>query len=217
MTGWGSSVAASSASRSGETFDGRAMAWSYESSGSQTDRALHQEAESLTHRYAESGLSSQQFAAALSAGIGASNKSDRGAVTEAIKGVLRGGGTLTGTYATNEQLQDQIADDIARRVAEAPLAAPEILDPADHGVLGLHERAVDVVVRDARSRGDEVRQRGQREPRLRHAPDLTAHPRGVRHGPVEEPVEARFTLAQGDAVAVAAPAVSVARLAWMAR
>jgi len=31
--------------------------------------------------------------------------------------VLRGGGTLTGTYATNEQLQDQIADDIARRVS----------------------------------------------------------------------------------------------------
>ena len=72
------SVAASSAARSGETFDGRAMAWSYESSGSRTDRALLQEAESLTHRYAESGLSSQQFAAALSAGIGASNKSDRG-------------------------------------------------------------------------------------------------------------------------------------------
>ncbi len=111
------SVAASSAARSGETFDGRAMGWSYESSGSQTDRALLQEAESLTHRYAESGLSSQQFAAALSAGIGASNKSDRGALTEAIKGVLRGGGTLTGTYATNEQLQDQIADDIARRVS----------------------------------------------------------------------------------------------------
>jgi conjugal transfer mating pair stabilization protein TraG len=111
------SAAASSASRSGETFDGRVMGWSYESSGSQTDRALLQEAESLTHRYAESGLSSQQFAAALSAGIGASNKSDRGAVTEAIKGVLRGGGTLTGTYATNEQLQDQIADDIASRVS----------------------------------------------------------------------------------------------------
>jgi len=111
------SAAATSASRAGETFDGRAMGWSYESSGSQTDRALLQEAESLTHRYAESGLSSQQFAAALSAGIGASNKSDRGAVTEAIKGVLRGGGTLTGTYATNEQLQDQIADDIARRVS----------------------------------------------------------------------------------------------------
>ena len=96
------SAAATSASRSGETFDGRVMGWSYESSGSQTDRALLQEAESLTHRYAESGLSSQQFAAALSAGIGASNKSDRGALTEAIKGVLRGGGTLTGTYATNE-------------------------------------------------------------------------------------------------------------------
>jgi conjugal transfer mating pair stabilization protein TraG len=111
------SVAASSAARSGETFDGRAMGWSYESSGSQTDRALLQEAESLTHRYAESGLSSRQFAAALSAGIGASNTSDRGAVSEAIKGVLRGGGTLTGTYATNEQLQDQIADDIARRVS----------------------------------------------------------------------------------------------------
>ena len=93
------------------------MGWSYESSGSQTDRALLQEAESLTHRYAESGLSSQQFAAALSAGVGASNKSDRGELTEAIKGVLRGGGTLTGSYATNEQLQDQIADDIARRVS----------------------------------------------------------------------------------------------------
>jgi conjugal transfer mating pair stabilization protein TraG len=93
------------------------MGWSYESSGSQTDRALLQEAESLSHRYSESGLSSQQFAAALSAGIGASNKSDRGAVTEAIKGILRGGGTLTGTYATNEQLQDQIADEIARRVS----------------------------------------------------------------------------------------------------
>ncbi len=111
------SVAANSASRAGETFDGRAMGWSYESSGSQTDRALLQEAESLTHRYAESGLSSRQFAAALSAGIGASNKSDRGALTETIKGALRGGGTLTGTYATNEQLQDQIADDIARRVS----------------------------------------------------------------------------------------------------
>jgi conjugal transfer mating pair stabilization protein TraG len=111
------SAAATSASRAGETFDGRAMGWSYESSGSQTDRALLQEAESLTLRYAQSGLSSQQFAAALSAGIGASNKSDRGAVTEAIKGVLRGGGTLTGTYATNEQLQDQIADDIASRVS----------------------------------------------------------------------------------------------------
>ena len=111
------SAAASSASRSGETFDGRAMGWSYESSGSQTDRALLQEAEGLTHRYAESGLSSRQFAAALSAGIGASNKSDHGGVTEAIKGVLRGGCTLTGTYATNEQLQDQIADDIASRVS----------------------------------------------------------------------------------------------------
>jgi conjugal transfer mating pair stabilization protein TraG len=111
------SVAATSASRAGETFEGRAMAWSYESSGSQTDRALLQEAESLSHRYAESGLSSQQFAAALSAGIGASNKSDRGALTEAIKGALRGGGSVTGTYATNEQLQDQIADDVARRVS----------------------------------------------------------------------------------------------------
>lgn len=111
------SAAATSASRAGETFDGRAMGWSYESSGSQTDRALFQEAESLTHRYAESGLSSQQFAAAISAGVGASNKSDRGALTDAIKGVLRGGGTLTGSYATNEQLQDQIADDIARRVS----------------------------------------------------------------------------------------------------
>jgi conjugal transfer mating pair stabilization protein TraG len=78
---------------------------------------LLEEAESLTQRYAESGLSSRQFAEALSVGIGASNKSDRGAVTEAIKGVLRGGGTLTGTDATNEQLQDQIADDIARRVS----------------------------------------------------------------------------------------------------
>jgi len=38
--------------------DGRAMGWSYESSGSQTDRALLHEAESLTHRYAESGLRS---------------------------------------------------------------------------------------------------------------------------------------------------------------
>ena len=111
------SAATTSASRAGETFDGRAMGWSYESSGSQTDRAVLQEAESLTHRYADSGLSSRQFAAALSAGIGASNKSDRGAMTEAIKGALRGGGTLTGTYATNEQLQDQIADDIARRVS----------------------------------------------------------------------------------------------------
>ena len=111
------SAAATSASRAGETFDGRAMGWSYEASGSQTDRALLQEAESLTHRYAESGLSSRQFAAALSAGIGASNKSDPGAVTKSIKGALRGGGTLTGTYATNEQLQDQIADDIARRVS----------------------------------------------------------------------------------------------------
>ena len=111
------SAAAASASRAGETFDGRAMGWSYESSGSQTDRALLQEAESLTQRYAESGLSSRQFAAALSAGIGASNKSDPGAVTKSIKGALRGGGTLTGTYATNEQLQDQIADDIARRVS----------------------------------------------------------------------------------------------------
>ena len=111
------SAAAASASRAGETFDGRAMGWSYEASGSQTDRAVLQEAESLTHRYAESGLSSRQFAAALSAGIGASGKSDPGAVTKSIKGALRGGGTLTGTYATNEQLQDQIADDIARRVS----------------------------------------------------------------------------------------------------
>jgi conjugal transfer mating pair stabilization protein TraG len=37
------------------------------------------------------------------------------------------GGTLTGSYATNEQLQDQIADDIARRVTsdrEIPPAWP---------------------------------------------------------------------------------------------
>jgi conjugal transfer mating pair stabilization protein TraG len=99
------SAAATSASRAGETFDGRAMGWSYESSGSQTDRALLQEAESLTHRYAQSGLSSQQFAAALSAGIGAPNKSDRGAVTGAIKNVLRGGGTLTGTYAVGIEIR----------------------------------------------------------------------------------------------------------------
>jgi conjugal transfer mating pair stabilization protein TraG len=111
------SAATTSASRAGETFDARAMGWSYESSGSQTDRAVLQEAESLTHRYADSGLSSRQFAAALSAGIGASGKSDPGAVTQAIKGALRGGGTLTGTYTTNEQLQDEIADDIARRVS----------------------------------------------------------------------------------------------------
>jgi conjugal transfer mating pair stabilization protein TraG len=78
-SGLASAAAAASASRAGETFEGRAMGWSYESSGSQMDRALLQEAESLTHRYAESGLSSQQFATALSAGIGASNKSDRGA------------------------------------------------------------------------------------------------------------------------------------------
>ena len=111
------SAATTSASRAGETFDRRAMGWSYEASRSQTDRAVLQEAESLTHRYAESGLSSRQFAAALSAGIGASGTSDPGAVTRSIKGALRGGGTLTGTYATNEQLQDQIADDIARRVS----------------------------------------------------------------------------------------------------
>lgn|GEM_PF-3927646 len=30
---------------------------------------------------------------------------------------MRGGGTLSGTYATNEQLQDQIVDDIAQRVS----------------------------------------------------------------------------------------------------
>ncbi|MBK1699371.1 conjugal transfer protein TraG N-terminal domain-containing protein [Thiococcus pfennigii] len=117
FTGTLASTAASTAARAGETFDGRAMSWSYESSGSQTDRALLQEAESLSHRYAESGLSSQQFAAALSAGIGAANKSDKGSLTESIRGVLRGGGTLSSTYATNEQLQDQIVDDIARRVS----------------------------------------------------------------------------------------------------
>jgi conjugal transfer mating pair stabilization protein TraG len=110
------SAAAASASRSGESFDARAMGWSYESSGSQTDRALLQEAEGLSRRYTESGLSSQQFAAALSTGLGVANRSDRAALTDAIKGALRAGGTLTGTYATNEQLQDQIADDIARRV-----------------------------------------------------------------------------------------------------
>ncbi len=110
-------AAATSASRAGESFDGRAMGWSYESTGSQTDRALLQEAESLSHRYAESGLSSQQFAAALSAGIGAENKHDKGSLTKSIRGVLRGSGTLTGTYATNEQLQDQIVDDIAHRVS----------------------------------------------------------------------------------------------------
>jgi hypothetical protein len=53
LTSGVASGAASSAARSGETFDVRAMGWSYESSGSQTDRALLQEAESLTHRYAE--------------------------------------------------------------------------------------------------------------------------------------------------------------------
>ena len=111
------SVATSSAARAGETFEGRAMGWSYESTGSQTDRALLQEAESLSHRYAESGLSSQQFAAALSAGIGASNKADRGVLTRGdSERAPRGGGTLTGSYATNTQLQDQIADDVAQRV-----------------------------------------------------------------------------------------------------
>jgi conjugal transfer mating pair stabilization protein TraG len=110
------SAAAASASRARESFDARAMGWSYESTGSQTDRALLQEAESLSRRYAESGLSSQQFAAALSTGLGVANRSDRAALTDSIKGALRAGGTLTGTYATNEQLQDQIADDIARRV-----------------------------------------------------------------------------------------------------
>jgi conjugal transfer mating pair stabilization protein TraG len=69
------------------------MGWSYESSGSQTDRALLQEAESLSRRYAESGLSSQQFAAALSTGLGVSNRSDRAALTDAIKGALRAGGS----------------------------------------------------------------------------------------------------------------------------
>jgi conjugal transfer mating pair stabilization protein TraG len=68
-------------------------------------------------RYAQSGLSSEQFAAALSAGIGAANKHDPSAVSRAVKKLLRGAGTLTGTYTTNEQLQDQIADDIARRVS----------------------------------------------------------------------------------------------------
>ena len=37
-------------------------------------------------------------------------------LTEAIRNVLRGGGTLTGSYATSTQLQDQIADDVAQRV-----------------------------------------------------------------------------------------------------
>jgi len=111
------SAATSAAARAGETFDGRAMGWSYESTGSATDRALLQEGASLAHRYAQSGLSSEQFAAALSAGIGAANKNDPSAVTRAVKKLLRGAGTLTGTYATNDQLQDQIADDIARRVS----------------------------------------------------------------------------------------------------
>jgi conjugal transfer mating pair stabilization protein TraG len=111
------SAATSAAARAGETFDARAIGWSYESTGSATDRALLQEGASLAHRYAQSGLSSEQFAAALSAGIGAANKNDSSAVSRAVKKLLRGAGTLTGTYATNEQLQDQIADDVARRVS----------------------------------------------------------------------------------------------------
>jgi hypothetical protein len=88
---------------------------------------------------------SQQFAAALSAGIGASNKSDRGAVTEAIKGVLRGGGTLTGTYATNEQLQDQIADtvdevrdlqaDLVRSTGGSAVGRYQLLDDTLNGLI----------------------------------------------------------------------------------
>ena len=54
----------------------------------------------------------------------ASNKSDRGAVTEAIKGVLRGGGTLggSGPSAVPADIPDGRDDDIvARQLREAAM------------------------------------------------------------------------------------------------
>jgi conjugal transfer mating pair stabilization protein TraG len=112
------SAASLSAARRGESFDARAMGWSYESSGSQTDRVIAQEGEALARRYEQTGTSSDRFSAAITAGLGAlgarrSRDEVKGTIRDAL---IKGGGTLTGTHQVDNGLIDQIADDIARRL-----------------------------------------------------------------------------------------------------
>ncbi|MGA7981247.1 MAG: conjugal transfer protein TraG N-terminal domain-containing protein, partial [Chromatiaceae bacterium] len=113
-----SSVAASSAARSGQSFDSRAMAWSYESSGSETDKALLSEGESLARKYSQSEITSQQMAGLVSSGLAAAASRGKNEQGEESKRQIGGNirAELQSKYGVDGQFSDQIADDIARRV-----------------------------------------------------------------------------------------------------
>jgi conjugal transfer mating pair stabilization protein TraG len=99
-------TAASTAARNHESFDERAMAWSYGASGSATDRALLQEGEALANKYLASGITGKQMSGLLGYAIGSGKD---GLSLGQIKGELRG------TYSVNDSLVDQIASDIQQR------------------------------------------------------------------------------------------------------
>ena len=87
------------------------MAWNYEASGSQTDRALLSEGESLARKYAQSGVTSEQMAGLITSGLNWSVEAGSG--TE-VRGNISG--QLQSRYGVDERLSDEIADDISRRV-----------------------------------------------------------------------------------------------------
>lgn len=125
-----SSAASASASRSGETFDARAQGWDYAASGSQTDKTLLSESESLVKKLAEQGMSKET----LNANLGLRGNADSGALISRLAGVtagaLAGGGgaadrtrlgagisaNLESTYGTDKSIADQIGAEMARKV-----------------------------------------------------------------------------------------------------
>ena len=100
-----------SASQSSESFEQRALGFDYSASSSLTDRTLLSEGRSLSQQYADSGVSSNQFAGMLAVGAGLAGS---GRSRSAIAGNLSG--RLQSQYQVSEQLAQRMADDMATKV-----------------------------------------------------------------------------------------------------
>jgi conjugal transfer mating pair stabilization protein TraG len=106
-------TAARAASRSGESFESRSLAWDYSASGSQTDRAVVSVAEDLAQRYRDSHLSSDQLASVVGGSLGAGfHGRSLGAAQAEIEGILQS------RYGVGSGLAHDIASDITKRVTE---------------------------------------------------------------------------------------------------
>ena len=100
-----------SASHNQESFAQRSLGLDYSASSSLTDRTLYSAGSSLAEQYANSGLSNNQFAGVLTAGLGLGGE---GLSKAALSANLSG--RLQNQYQVNEQLAHRIADDIATKV-----------------------------------------------------------------------------------------------------